>query len=282
MAISFSHLTNAHITTRLGISMVISHILSLESLVNGISQGAGIYLNKPIKDIMTAWDVSLLVDMLTAVERSFNKSPEARTRTIVDLLIIDIVRFCDRNSIEAAVFPEFPISQAEHTPGMVMHSEKYITYLTGTADYASVTSTSMNKRTELRIAETIPGGSDTPSTWEKFPRAVQGLPINITELKKKGVELRNHLPQAVGECVALRSKASDRFPMHIVPFCLTTGERWIFGIVDCSEEDNKRCLTTPEFSVDMMDTRAVKNILILLFFWATEDASVLLRRISDQ
>ncbi|TFK35291.1 hypothetical protein BDQ12DRAFT_737710 [Crucibulum laeve] len=179
-AVSFSHLTTNHIATRMGISTTTADTATLRSLANHLAHDAGTYVGQTVKDAFGEWDVSPLTGMLEIVERYVDRSREARTRTIIDLFIIDMLRFCEINDITMFIFPELPISQGSSEPAVVSH-ESYMTYLTGTTDYACISSSSVSGRNPPSLIEIIP--KDKATVWERIAKLLQGFPITLIELR---------------------------------------------------------------------------------------------------
>ncbi|KAF9442605.1 hypothetical protein P691DRAFT_807312 [Macrolepiota fuliginosa MF-IS2] len=85
--------------------------------------------------------------------------------------------------------------------------------------------------------------------------------------------LLNHIYQAAGQCVAAahilekqREETQEPSSGQVIKFTLTTGEAWLFGLVDCRASP-RVCYFT-EVHVDMEHKAVtIKRILRMLIYW---------------
>ncbi|KAG5720614.1 hypothetical protein E4T56_gene4553 [Termitomyces sp. T112] len=119
--------------------------------------------------------------------------------------------------------------------------------------------------------------------------AVRGLHLftdndvfNVCEAKRASKSLEAHEPQVIAECLAIiakyhASRANDQRSFKHLAFTLTSGEVWIFGVVDA---EKRECFRTAELKLNMRDPTAVKHstlraLMMLIMIWNTQPADVI-------
>ncbi|KAF9559246.1 hypothetical protein CPC08DRAFT_724041 [Agrocybe pediades] len=166
--------------------------------------------------------------------------PEANARMIIDQLLLSILIYLNQKAnIRLLVFTELCIAREPNS--ISIYHDIYATLVTGVVDYAVVKAT--------YIPEDLIKPTLAASTLDKLlesdawnllasldPTTKGSTTCEITWVEAKRDDLTDglleFLPQVSTQALAAKVKTGKA----CVPWCLTTGRRWIFGAVYSSEQ----------------------------------------------
>ncbi|KAF8166234.1 hypothetical protein BJ912DRAFT_243426 [Pholiota molesta] len=183
-----------------------------------------------------AWDHSGVFDGVKLIESLVLPRKEASARFDIDKWVLELGRYLRSEGHWVLIIPEFTIQTASDgkvTPSR-LSSIKYgnfNTTLTGVADYAIIARFDQGWSEEA--FKTFKSDAMKAPSYNHLAGLLIGINIIVIEAKDLAVKLEAHLPQVVGQCIALMSSASDQLDSarKAVPFYLTNGKIWIFGLV---------------------------------------------------
>ncbi|KAG6899071.1 hypothetical protein C0993_001135 [Termitomyces sp. T159_Od127] len=104
--------------------------------------------------------------------------------------------------------------------------------------------------------------------------------LNIYEAKRASESLQAHQAQVIAQCLAIMAKWNASHDDHIrkLPFTLTTGSVWLFGLVD---SERMTCMKTAEMSINIQDLKiaaegkdlsdqSIQALMTLILIWSTQ------------
>ncbi|TFK58142.1 hypothetical protein BDN72DRAFT_851836 [Pluteus cervinus] len=233
------------------------------------------------KQIDECWDrrKDATEHQLTVITGGVPNQPEPFSRMMIDPVLLLLLEVINEEGT-GILFVEFAISKGTDFPTCIKwtdsNGKKFTTFLTGRVDYLllvyhglqiagakdAVQTTSSEDRSCLKAfvkSKSIRG------VWN-FTHA-NGLQGVVFEAKvEETTGLIDHLPQVVGECLVTRMA---------VPWCLTTGKTWIFGVAIKNSSDPRIVGYTVHhaepisWTIEAEREQVTKRAFMMLAFWAT-------------
>ncbi|KAF9448976.1 hypothetical protein P691DRAFT_590167 [Macrolepiota fuliginosa MF-IS2] len=152
----------------------------------------------------------------------------------------------------------------------IKNNRQQETRLSGSTDYFSFALTSEESIMGFKAAQAAWTGSNQ-GLYKNIASALSNATeaFVIVEAKSPLARLESHIPQVVAEAIALASALSPQ-----VPFCLTSGTEWIFGVLDqYSTTERSFWRTTP---IPFRPTKGgILLMIALLVTWASTPPSEL-------
>lgn len=273
-AVSFSRMRNKHLL-RLGVSTLgtvackafAGFLLEMEREAS-----------KEVQNAMAIWDPNPLRESIGVWERHTGGKTEAGSRLLVNQFIFSLIVFCLPLDRSSNVFPELTLAKAGNSPASFINNDKRkATFLTGSTDYGVFTLQwdrrpleESDEVTALLSASTL---SDVLNAQRRL--GMKDSTLVIIEVKNPNEPLHDHIPQAVGEAMAVIEVVKKAKPStnRSLPFALTNGKDWIFGAInECADSMNYACWVTETLSSPHFDVEAQFKAL---FFWATSSGITL-------
>ncbi|KAH0589865.1 hypothetical protein H2248_000057 [Termitomyces sp. 'cryptogamus'] len=237
-----------------------------------------------IERLITSWDPTFLFQTLSTVQHSINRKSEAASRIAIDPWLLQGMRLIQElDHASTVLYPELLIwsrNSGTDDPPVVKHNNE-VTYLAGSADYGLLSILPFHQKaaSKDRVSKVLLEGEN----------AVRGLHffsdddvLNVCEAKRVSKSLKAHEPQVIAECLAIiakcnASRANDQRSLNHLAFTLTSGEVWIFGVVDA---EKRECFRTAELKLNMTDPKAVKHstlraLMMLIMIWNTQPADII-------
>ncbi|KAF8641325.1 hypothetical protein AX16_010050 [Volvariella volvacea WC 439] len=248
-AVPFSRLTWKHCTDRMGVTVAMKDVETdhlqpyLQSALDAAPPDEGSH-NITSMVVESYWntrkeEVRIAYHLIRVV--SGNK-PETQARMYIDQFLMALMGLFDRRAI-SLVFTELVLSSSDSSPAFVDwtndRNQRFITFITGRVDYTVMTAISANSlASEARIAIQKAAENQTSSIITGIGNIITGsglsikngelLQIFIIEAKRESEVngLGGHIPQVIGECLAIMQKTGREY----MAWCLTTGLAWYFGV----------------------------------------------------
>ncbi|KAF7984356.1 hypothetical protein HWV62_15381 [Athelia sp. TMB] len=230
---------------------------------------------------------------LLGVTRLIGQHREAGCRMVINEFIYTLIRHCKRRETAqdgrlVYVIPELPLSRSEGNafPVIIEHESvtesgvnRMATLLSGSTDYGLL---SLPDDRHLVAF----GGEDTtlsPSlsslseilnvaSTKKLFQMLDGE-FMLVEAKGNPPDLAACVPQVIGQALASSAatypEPKDIYEVMQIPFCLTNGSQWIFGLVDTS---GPKSICWQTDAIDMSSNN-VSYIMEPFFVWATQSKS---------
>ncbi|KAF8654644.1 hypothetical protein AX16_003497 [Volvariella volvacea WC 439] len=249
-AVPFSRLTWEHCKGRMGVTTVMKDVETdhlqphLQSALDAALDGEGshnitstvveAYWNTRKEEIRIAYNLIRVM--------SGNK-PETQARMFIDQFLMTLMGLFDQRAI-SLVFTELVLSSSDSSPAYVDwtndRNQRFISFITGRVDYTVMTAIGTRAlNVEARIAiqkaaenqtSSITGIGNIIAGLELPIDNAQDLQIFIIEAKRESEVsgLGGHIPQVVGECLAIIEKTRREY----MAWCLTTGLAWYFGVTE--------------------------------------------------
>ncbi|KAF8178425.1 hypothetical protein BJ912DRAFT_665358 [Pholiota molesta] len=241
MLLSFSSLTWRKLQTRFGVKAPLLKQIDREKMKLIVERAQKIYrqsFNKVLYD-PEAWDHAAISDQLEFAQNLVLQRKEASARMNIDKWVLELGRYLQEEEGWVVIIPEFTIQVARDgkaIPSRLAEIEynNLTTALTGVADYAVIAQGKYDwvrkdfERFKSR-ALAVPSLS-----YNHLAANLAGVNIVVVEAKDiLTVKLEAHLPQVVGQCIAILNSAAHGgdAKRQAVPFYLTNGNGWIFGVV---------------------------------------------------
>ncbi|KAF4620762.1 hypothetical protein D9613_000023 [Agrocybe pediades] len=229
--------------------------------------------------------------VLVNIGMSCGSVPESTSRMIIDQLLLSILIFMkNKHRIQLLMFTELWIAKQSNSIA-IYHDTYYATLVTGLVDYAVAVkagSASEELSPQTLEAETLDEVTQKLllDALEKADQRSVQCEFTWVEAKRRNLaeELVKSVPQVATQALAVKAKTG----IKCVPWCLTTGRRWIFGVVysprkqienEHGEKNDTFILMLEPVDVEIKDTEdpmknALREVLPLLLAWvlcSTED-----------
>ncbi|KAG6898738.1 hypothetical protein C0993_004690 [Termitomyces sp. T159_Od127] len=265
-----------------------SPIVFLENLLPALKAQSVAYQLDTIADVVNHhWNHASLLDTLRTIDTAVNKKSEAASRISIDAWLLQGIQLIQEIDIKykSVLFPELLIwsrnSESDDPP--VIRYEGQATFLAGSTDYAflSVLPSGENVSDERVQARLL----DSDNAVRSLHFLTDRDTLNIYEAKRASKSLEAHRPQVIAQCLAIMAKwnASHYNRIDKLPFTLTTGTIWLFGIVD---SERMSCIMTAEMSLDNKalriaaerkdpSDRSLQALMTLILIWSTQPGDVI-------
>ncbi|KAF9527613.1 hypothetical protein CPB83DRAFT_855715 [Crepidotus variabilis] len=238
------------------------------------------YLNRFDKQLELFWDrynegANGVFEVFKRKAWYFGSKPEARGRSFTNDLLALTGAFLREQDHMSVGFMELTVATIQK-PVVIAHAQ-HVTILTGTVDYTMTTSEQLDiqdaQQAIKRISESIgqEKSADGLQNNPEFIELVQDVGINVAICEQKKTDIAPSLsacePQVIGESSAMMVQ----FKRNQMPWCLTDGLEWIFGIViqENSKQKSYR-LKTLRIDPQQEDARAeLYQIFMVLLYWVS-------------
>ncbi|KAG6867125.1 hypothetical protein C0993_006556 [Termitomyces sp. T159_Od127] len=262
-----------------------SPVVFLEKLLPALkSQSAAHQLDVIIGLVNEHWKHVPFLDTLWTIDTTVNKKSEAASRISIDAWLLQGIQLIQEidEKYQSVLFPELLIwarnSESDDPP--VIRYEGQVTFLAGSTDYAFLSILpSVKKVSGERVEQKLLQNDNSVRALHFFSDKDT---LNIYEAKRAGESLKAHEPQVIAQCLAIMAKwnashdACER--INKLPFTLTTGAVWLFGVVDW---ERKTCVRTAEMSIDIhalriatkrkgSSDRSLQALMTLILVWSTQ------------
>ncbi|KAF5351218.1 hypothetical protein D9756_008362 [Leucocoprinus leucothites] len=119
-------------------------------------------------------------------------------------------------------------------------------------------------------------GSDAPGSRQSEqtsgPPMTPGIsgseyePKETSTKQSRPRDLKDHLPQVIGQCLAISTKISDSEPQKpdVIKFGISSSNDWLFGLLDCTG-NTRLCYVTDTSTIRTEED--LKDMLFLLLTW---------------
>ncbi|KAF8166251.1 hypothetical protein BJ912DRAFT_1067981 [Pholiota molesta] len=234
--IPFSSLTWPKLETRFGVIAPLPGEINLEMCTSILESAEKIYSQSATKAIYDpkAWNHRSVRNHLELINDLVLKRKEASAWISINEWILGLGKYLKTDRFWVLIIPELTIQDARNRKNTTSNLARVDyndmkTILTGAADYALIAQSESGWDKEQ-----FQGFKNAANTAPSLVELVNDLKnINIIIVEAKDILMKNlemHIPQVVGQCVAVMRVDPDR---QAVPFYLTNGKLWVFGVVAC-------------------------------------------------
>ncbi|CAA7264424.1 unnamed protein product [Cyclocybe aegerita] len=243
-----------------------------------------------------------LVAMVQNVLNTVGRKPEARGRILIDQFLLFVTILFRQLGAIPFIFPELHIASSTTSNTnecVILAGDRAAIMMSGSVDYAMIY-TNLNDDDLARMlgisakeaakvrSQYLSTGTLSDLLEHSEMRGVMKnantTQIFLIEAKKKELRLEDRVPQVVAECLA--SLSNNSMARTQLPWCLTNGIEWIFGLVQLQTiEEPRRSGARPQTRVERqsyyfptfqlqhdmngkLSQADVKTVFIMLMFWS--------------
>ncbi|KAF8630468.1 hypothetical protein AX17_005409 [Amanita inopinata Kibby_2008] len=209
--------------------------------------------------------IEALCLQINRIHRSTSRRIEAGARIILDAVLLTIadISLDAKEKLPVAIFPEMRIASGD---GVLVKNVKdqFEVWLVGTVDYGICTYQYEGDRSAV-LAATL----DDLTIYA-------GNRIMLVEAKRDREDLRDSMPEATSQAIALSEVSGNR----TIRYCLSDGSRWMFALYTRDDQGNRISYEgpileiMPSHLVKQAPEKHVRCIVEVLYYWLRTDCDI--------